>query len=774
MWWRSKMSDIPSPSRVAAKFKDKKEVPKADGKGTTTVYEYGPRQVANRHREKAERIESLRKQMSDLRAKIRRDLKSKDAKTRLTALAVALMDDTYERVGNEESAKKGHYGVTNWTVGHVTLSDKSATFKYVGKSGVKHEKKVENAMIIAALRKAVKGKGKDEKILCEGDDCNVLAKDVNEYLDSFGVTAKDIRGLNANQEVIRRLKEIRKDGPELPHSRKEKDAILKEEFQQAIEGAAEAVGHKPSTLRSQYLVPALEDTYIHDGTVIDKLNAKKGSAQRVGRRWATLSRSEKEERETERLVRTSPKKKPPRTDKERRRIKDPDEDRDPDKEQDRKDRSTNFKDSALRVARRYTAAKADLVTVRDKDSGRVVQVSEDTLRDQGGQYEAVDASEDNGDAGDEPSQDNGDAGDEPSKGRGPKDPKKRRDRAVARIDRVVPGHDGLLSKLTDAEVLAVARALPAAQREILPSGPVSPKTRKEIRQQAAFAKKVLGRVGGKGKRKGKPPSGKEIAEALVRLRAAEVANDPSLLDPTKPLSNLSAKSPKSRTPEEQRDFEARMADITVDALRSYRGVPQKDRDNHYKKLEEILSDLESGGATGSERHSAVVAQMTGLNAVSLLEDGDKARGGNPAFQAMLKGADNQGRLEDFVRLNIAGVAQGDEVAQAEFRKVLSDIPTKDLSGYLPDDHPAQEALQALSDDKIMSTVSPEGQAMLRELANDLVIGEVAFLDQDLVAKRKTVRGIKQEKSERRGPSPWIVAMKKALADMRRRIREVRR
>ena len=256
-----------------ARYKEKKEVPKADGSGTTTVYVYGPRQVANRNKAKAERVEALRGHISDLRKKVKADLGAKDDVTRMTALAVALIDATFERVGNEGSAENGHFGVTGWTTGHVTFSKdgKKATFKYVGKSGVKHEKAVEDSDIVKALRDCCDGKGDDEPILSAGE-VKVDSKAVNDYLAEFDVTAKDLRGFHANREMQDRLKAIRKKGPELPRSRKERDKILKAEFKEALDGAAEAVGHEASTLRSQYLVPGLEDHYMKDGTVIDKLD----------------------------------------------------------------------------------------------------------------------------------------------------------------------------------------------------------------------------------------------------------------------------------------------------------------------------------------------------------------------------------------------------------------------------------------------------------------------------------------------------------------------
>ena len=259
-----------SAARVAAKFQKKKEVPKADGSGTTTVYEYSEKQVQHRHREKAKKIEGLRKSIGKLRTKARKDMASDDPKTAHAALAVVLMDETYERVGNAESAKEGHYGVTGWQIEHVSFSGGSATIRYTGKSGVDHEKKVTNAQVVKALRAAAKGKKKGECVL------DVEASDVNAYLKPHGVSAKDIRGLHANEEVKSRLKAERSKGGKLPTDKKERETKLKAEFKKALEGAAEAVGHEAATLRSQYLVPGMEDNYLKDGTVQESLD-KTGS-----------------------------------------------------------------------------------------------------------------------------------------------------------------------------------------------------------------------------------------------------------------------------------------------------------------------------------------------------------------------------------------------------------------------------------------------------------------------------------------------------------------
>ena len=186
---------------------------------------------------------------------------------------VALIDHTYERVGNEGSAKDGHYGVTGWQKKHVTFSPKGATIRYVGKSGVKHEKKVTDAGIKQALRNAYEACDGDTSCLFSGDWGSVTAEKVNEYLDPFDVTAKDLRGFHANREMSERLKAVRSKGKKIPEEKKAREKLLKGEFLKALDETAEAVGHEASTLRSQYLVPGLEESYLKDGTVSDKLGS---------------------------------------------------------------------------------------------------------------------------------------------------------------------------------------------------------------------------------------------------------------------------------------------------------------------------------------------------------------------------------------------------------------------------------------------------------------------------------------------------------------------
>lgn len=265
------------------------------------------------------------------------------------ALAVALIDHTYERVGNPQSAENGHFGVTGWKAKHFDVGKDTATLRYVGKSGVTHEKTISDPLLLKAVKKALEGK-KPEDALCGG----VTSDEVNEYLKPYGITAKDLRGLHANREMQERLRAIRSKGPKLPRLRKERDPILKEEFKQALEGAAGAVGHEPATLRKQYLVPGIEEAYMKDGTVPRDLTASARVAALYLR--ATKSDAEREDEEAERLLKPEPKHKPPRGDLRRRRVES-EREADPDKKQDDKDRSQNYKDAAHRALVQRVAAR---------------------------------------------------------------------------------------------------------------------------------------------------------------------------------------------------------------------------------------------------------------------------------------------------------------------------------------------------------------------------------------------------------------------------------
>lgn len=224
-------------------------------------YVYGEEDVAKRQREKAQRIEGFKAREEALLRAVKRDVAKGDD----TALAIGLIMTTYERPGNTESAKDGHYGVTGWECRHLSKEGKSAVaLDYVGKSGVQQHKVVSDPALVRALlarQRACKRKG--ERLL------DTSPSSINRYLADYGVRAKDLRTFGANVEMQAELTRLRKAGPRLS-SLKPRDLkrTLKAEFMAAVATVAGKMGHTTTMLRRQYLVKEMEPTYIATGRVV--------------------------------------------------------------------------------------------------------------------------------------------------------------------------------------------------------------------------------------------------------------------------------------------------------------------------------------------------------------------------------------------------------------------------------------------------------------------------------------------------------------------------
>ncbi len=212
-----------------------------------------------RRSKKVNAIRTLAENITRLRHNITRDLQSDDERTRMTALAIALMDRTAERVGNEESAQNGHVGVTGFKKKHVSVDGNRVVLNYIGKSGVQHEKAFSDKRLAEMIRGRLERCTPNDFLLQCCDGYKVRADRVNRYLDDFGITAKDIRGYSANRLMVDALK-----NKKVPADEKDRKKV----FLEVLRSVAEDVGHGPQMLRTSYLLPTLEPMWINDGRVV--------------------------------------------------------------------------------------------------------------------------------------------------------------------------------------------------------------------------------------------------------------------------------------------------------------------------------------------------------------------------------------------------------------------------------------------------------------------------------------------------------------------------
>lgn len=218
----------------------------------------------NRQRKKTTALKNLAVDIHRLRARVRRDLDGENEKTRLTALIVAVMDKTGERVGNEASAENGHVGVTGLKKEHVGIDKEIVTLKYIGKSGVDQSKQFTDSKIASALADVLEGKTASDYVFQTEDGFKIKADRVNRYLRDFSVTAKDIRGFAANRFMLESLRKAVKSDDE-----KER----KHKFMDILESVASRVGHTKFTLRKHYLLPKIEEEYVKHGQIINLRDA---------------------------------------------------------------------------------------------------------------------------------------------------------------------------------------------------------------------------------------------------------------------------------------------------------------------------------------------------------------------------------------------------------------------------------------------------------------------------------------------------------------------
>ena len=219
-------------------------------------------EVAERWEKKKEHIDKIANSIRSLRYNITKDLKEGSDKERLTALVIAVMDKTAERIGNNDSASDGHFGVTGFKKRHIKVIGDKVVLNYVGKSGVRHEKEFTDSVVAQNLKRAI-NESNCEFVFCTEDGFRIKADRVNRYLSEYGISAKDIRGYSANRWIIDRLNNIdEKDIPETEQKRARK-------FNKILKSVAAKVGHGSASLKKHYLLPELESEFVEKGKIID-------------------------------------------------------------------------------------------------------------------------------------------------------------------------------------------------------------------------------------------------------------------------------------------------------------------------------------------------------------------------------------------------------------------------------------------------------------------------------------------------------------------------
>ena len=213
------------------------------------------KEIKQRWDSKRESIYSLQSNIDRLKRHIKQDLISPNEKERLTALVVRIMLYTSERVGNENSASNGHFGVTKFKNKHIKVDGNRVILNYVGKSGVEQEKSFVDESCSTMIKDLLSRR--NQFIFTTNEGFVIKADRVNRYLSNFNAKSKDIRGFNANRLMVMELNRIGKT------EEKQRAKV----FNSSLRKISAKVGHTPATLRTHYLLPEIEENFYKYGSI---------------------------------------------------------------------------------------------------------------------------------------------------------------------------------------------------------------------------------------------------------------------------------------------------------------------------------------------------------------------------------------------------------------------------------------------------------------------------------------------------------------------------
>jgi DNA topoisomerase I len=229
-------------------------------------YLYHPEWRRQRDREKFERIESFAEALGPLRARIDADLRRRGyPRERVLACAVRLLDRGLFRVGGEDYADNGSYGLATLRREHVVVRrDGAAEFDFVGKGGKRHVREIRDPDAVQLLRTLRRRHGVDELLAWKDAEGwhDVRAADINAYIKETAggdFSAKDFRTWHATVLAATFLAErgVATSGRATTRT-----------IRAAADAVAEHLGNTAAVARSSYIDPRVIDRYV-DGEVVD-------------------------------------------------------------------------------------------------------------------------------------------------------------------------------------------------------------------------------------------------------------------------------------------------------------------------------------------------------------------------------------------------------------------------------------------------------------------------------------------------------------------------
>ena len=219
-----------------------------DNKGRSQKL-YKPEYVEQASKAKFKRMLDLKNHMPEIRETLENDMNTSGLnKNKVISTVVKLIDSCYFRVGNEKYAdENGTYGVSTLLKDHMSVEEAGVSFDYVGKKSVDQHKFIADhkaTEILIDLQHKTPGDRLFQYEDKGGEYKPITSRDVNDYLDRWGVTAKDFRTYHASRLCATYLADLG-----VPADEK----AIKQNVSKAIQQTAADLGHTPEVCRKNYI-----------------------------------------------------------------------------------------------------------------------------------------------------------------------------------------------------------------------------------------------------------------------------------------------------------------------------------------------------------------------------------------------------------------------------------------------------------------------------------------------------------------------------------------
>jgi DNA topoisomerase-1 len=234
-------------------------------------YRYHERWREVRDENKFERMLLFAEELGKIRRRVKKDMALPGLpREKVLATVVQLLETTFIRVGNEEYARENKsFGLTTMRNRHMDVKGSTVRFRFRGKSGIVHEREVEDPRVAKVMRKLTDIPGQElfQYVDDDGEVHNITSQDVNDYLREISgqdFTAKDFRTWAGTVMAAVALNEV---------GAFENKKQAKRSVRDAIHAVAKVLGNTPAICRKCYVHPTVLETYL-SGAAIEGLKKR--------------------------------------------------------------------------------------------------------------------------------------------------------------------------------------------------------------------------------------------------------------------------------------------------------------------------------------------------------------------------------------------------------------------------------------------------------------------------------------------------------------------